>query len=93
MIDFGIICDCGIGNLYYLTDEMASTPQLAYPCTLPNKQLLADGCDAIYSKMLPFIIQTHYFETIKKNAQRYHSEDVLGKISYDYQIIPVHSGV
>ena len=80
MIDFGIICDSGLENLYYLTEEMLSTPQLVYACTLPCKQLLADECEDIYSKMLPKIVQTHFFESARKHAQRYDSEDVLKRI-------------
>ena len=80
MMDFGIICYSALQNLYYLTEEMSSTPQLAYPCTLPYHQLLADGCEAVYSKMLPFIIQTQFFEAVQKNAHRYHSQNTLGRI-------------
>ena len=80
MIDFGMICDSGLENLYYLTEEMLSVPQLSYACTLPFKQLLADGCEDIYSKMLPKLVQTHFFESVRKYAQRYDSDSVLGKI-------------
>ena len=80
MIDFGMICDSGLENLYYLTEEMLPIPQLAYACTLPCKQLLADGCKDIYFKMLPFTVQTHFFESVRNNAQRYDSENVLGRI-------------
>ena len=87
MIDFGIICDSGLENLYYLTEEMLSTPQLAYACTLPFKQLLADDCEEIYSKMVPSIVQTHFFESVRHNSQRYHSENVLGRIRLVFKIM------
>ena len=49
---------------------MLGIPQLAYPCVLPHKQLLADGCEDIYSKMLPIIVQTHYFGAVYRKATR-----------------------
>ena len=87
MIDFGIICDSGLENLYYLTEEMLSTPQLAYACTLPCKQLLADDCEEIYSKVLPSTVQTHFFEYVRNKAQRYNSENVLGRIRVAFKMM------
>ena len=87
MIDFGIICDSGLENLYYLTEEMLSPPHLAYACPLPYKQLLADDCEEIYSKMLPSVVQTHFFESVRNNAQRYHSENVLGRIRLAFKMM------
>ena len=87
MIDFGIICDSGLENLYYLTEEMLSTPQLAYACTLPYKQLLADDCEEIYSKVLPSTVQTHFFEYVRNKAQRYNSENVLGRIRVAFKMM------
>ena len=49
---------------------MLNIPQLTYPCALPHKQLLDDGCDDIYTKMLPIIVQTHYFGSVYKQATR-----------------------
>ena len=87
MIDFGIICDSGLQNLYYLTEEMSTIPQSAYPCSLSHKQLLANDCEAIYSKMLPFIIQTHFFESVNRKAQRPETNDALGIIRKAFKLM------
>ena len=79
MIDFGIICDSGLETLYYLTEEMTCIPQLTYPCTLPYKQLLANGCEDIYSKMLPYIVQTHFFEAVQRKSERHLSPEDIEK--------------
>ena len=92
MIDFGIIYDCAIQNLYYLTEEMLNMPQLAYPCALPHKQLLAEGCEDIYSKMLPIIVQTHYFGAIYRKATRpleKKKTDFLLKLNHFLEV-PMH---
>ena len=87
MIDFGMICDSGLENLYYITEEMLSIPQLAYACTLPFKQLLADGCEDIYSIMLPKCVQTHFFESVRKYAERCDSDSVLSKIRLAFKMM------
>ena len=71
---------------------MLNMPQLAYPCALPHKQLLAEGCEDIYSKMLPIIVQTYYFGTIYRKATKpieKKKTDFLLKINHFLEI-PMH---